>query len=585
MHVTPALSSDQIISTQIKPLQRQLNVFFNEYTISINAKAGFLTDFKRLFNELFSVRLPVSVEQRAHSERQLVLSIRQKLKRDQLVLRRTTDQMNIFYLTNAHDFKRQSSDCFNRITSYERIANIADSNSLQAQLNEICKSIDTVLLQLRRQGRIQENQLMKMSVKRANIALPHLYFLPESGQHDLLKLCPTISSCRRCPIQPLASYLDNLLRPLYENHRQTMMVMNGMDFIGKLARFNEYSLLPRTQFSTFKIIDVYMRVSHDLLDQALGRFLVNVLTGNRHQNLTIETIQQLTSLVLRNNIFTYDDHLYRYIRGSPLGLPLTRTLVNIYLHDWQTTLVNRLSPHNEFYARYHDTVFIAWQQSIEQLQVLLEELNQKHPNISIEYSVGKSVHFLGVYVENQSGQLYTRVYHDPNRSRFTLPYVIGHPRLLYRQWCQWALTRAVRYCTSIEDFHQERINVELTLLSNGFPLGFVELGVNTFLKKHFAEDLRNSIAHRPYTMLRQRLFGLIQLEKQHRQQQEQWKINNQLVHLQYLYDWGPRIQFKTQFRILWLTRIVNDHTLKNRDLIMKLTAIHCYPLNSLFSQK
>ena len=555
----------------MKPLRQQLNQFFSQYRVSITGQQGFLHDFRRLANESFNIRLPKSIEQYAEAERQLVLSIRRQLKQDQLILRRSGEQINQFYLMNLQQFEIQSQHYFNRLQSYERMENI--------QIDEICKSIETTLLQLRREGRIQEHHLSKMSVKRANVTLPYLYFLPIGNQNELLSF---ISSCRYSPIKPLASYLDDLLKPLYENHTQTNNVVNGMDFIGKLAHFDEYIMLPQTIFATLKIIDIYSKVSHDRIEEALGRFLSNALIGNRLDNLTIETIQQLVRLVLRNNIFTYSDHLYQHVKGSPLSLPLTRTLVNIYLQDWQNTLVNHLNSHNELYVRYHDTAFIACQQSMDQIQILLEELNRKDIEIRIEFNIGTSVDFLGVFIENQTGRLYTRIHHDSNLSKFTLPYVMGHPRLLYRQWYQFMLSRAVRYCTTLEDFIQERIHIEVTLLTNDFSLEFIELGMNTFLKKYFALNLHDGLDERIYATLRQRLFNSINLEKQHRQQQEQSRMNNEIVHLQYLYDWGPRCRFNHNFRILWLTRIINDPGLKNRIIKLKLNTIHCYPLNALF---
>lgn len=584
MHVSPSLKFNDIAPAQMKTLLQYYNIFVSHYPSSINRKASFVTELKRLFNYHFTVQLSNAVEQRALAERLLVLTIRPRLKQDQLVLRRTADQLNLFYLGDARRFEAQAQDDLNHNSSYERIVNIADPTVLKAQLDEIGKSIDTALLRLRAQGRIPEHHLATMAVKRANIAFPCLYYLPESGQPDLLQLRPFITPSRYAPIKPLAYYLDDLLRPLFESSTQSTLVLNGMDFIGKLAHFDEYSLLPQTIFATFKVIDVYMRVSHDSIGQALGRFLTHALTGNRLQSLTIETIQELVGLVLRNNLFTYNDHLYRHVRGSPVSLPLTRTLVNIYLHDWQMTFVKHLNLQSDLYLRYHDTAFVAWQQPLERLQAVLQELDRKHPDLHIDYTIGTTVHFLGVQVENQLGQLHTRVYRDPNMPRLALPFVIGHPRLLYRQWYQWALTRSARYCTSMEEFDHERIQVEMTLLAQGFSLEFVELGMNTFLKKYFAVDLLTSPDDRHYSALRQRLFGLIPLEKQHHQKQEEWKLKKQLVHLQYLYDWGPRCQFNQQFKLLWFSHIANDPILKNKELKLKLDALHCYPLNILLSK-
>ena len=49
MHVTPTLSFDQICPTQMKPLQRKLTDFFNQYQIHILRQTVFLNKIKKCF--------------------------------------------------------------------------------------------------------------------------------------------------------------------------------------------------------------------------------------------------------------------------------------------------------------------------------------------------------------------------------------------------------------------------------------------------------------------------------------------------------------------------------------------------------
>ena len=109
--------------------------------------------------------------------------------------------------------------------------------------------------------------------------------------------------------------------------------------------------MSKTSFVTIKILDLYNKVSHVLICDALGRFLSKVLDTGRYQKLSIDTITQLTEIVLHNNIFTYNGNIYRHIKGSPLSLSLTRTLCNIYLYDWQSSFIGKLAYNEEFYGR------------------------------------------------------------------------------------------------------------------------------------------------------------------------------------------------------------------------------------------
>ncbi|CAF1245909.1 unnamed protein product, partial [Didymodactylos carnosus] len=265
-------------------------------------------------------------------------------------------------------------------------------------------------------------------------------------------------------------------------YAQSTTLSNGADFIRRLVDYDKHDLLPKTRFATLKIKNFYNMIPHDRIIEALGQFLSDTIVIGREQNLSIETIQQLTQLVLRNNVFTYNDTIYRYVKGSPLSLPLTRTLGNIYLRQWQRLFVKELADNSEFYGRYHDIAFLTWNAQIEKLEKLFNELDQQYPDIRITTSIGLNVHFLGAYIENQGeGHLYTHVHHEPTIPAYVLLYVIGHPRLIYRQWFQWALIRAVCYCSSTKNFDQERFYIELTFLANGYSLNFVNLALNNFL--------------------------------------------------------------------------------------------------------
>ena len=98
----------------------------------------------------------------------------------------------------------------------------------------------------------------------------------------------------------------------------------------------------------------------------------------------------------------------------------------------------------------------------------MKVLDQQCADIRIAASIGSVANFLNVHLKNIQGRLLTRVYHDPNVPPFVLPYAVGHARLMHSNWFRAALVRAVRFCSTVEDFNQERIHTELTFLANAF---------------------------------------------------------------------------------------------------------------------
>ncbi len=84
---------------------------------------------------------------------------------------------------------------------------------------------------------------------------------------------------------------------------------------------------------------------------ALNRFLIQQAPDGHVQGLTINAIKELTELLLRNNIFTYNGTVYRFIKECPLNLIVTRLLGNIYLQNWQVSLVIQIRATQEFWVK------------------------------------------------------------------------------------------------------------------------------------------------------------------------------------------------------------------------------------------
>ncbi len=105
-----------------------------------------------------------------------------------------------------------------------------------------------------------------------------------------------------------------------------------------------YPLQQNTQFITFNINEICTKFSHELAIQALETFLHfhddelhSVMTEN---DLTIETIIQLTRLVLQNQFFIYENKLYQQIHGSASGSLLTIPLACIYFFYGQSSILS-----------------------------------------------------------------------------------------------------------------------------------------------------------------------------------------------------------------------------------------------------
>lgn len=98
---------------------------------------------------------------------------------------------------------------------------------------------------------------------------------------------------------------------------------------------------------------------------------------------------------------------------------------------------------------------------------MLNEANNFHPNIKLVRQIGTSVSFLDVYLESRNGILFTSVYHKQAAEPYTVPFKSDHPRHTFTNIIDTALTRAIRYSSTLSAFNDERRLIKLMLLYNG----------------------------------------------------------------------------------------------------------------------
>ncbi len=120
-----------------------------------------------------------------------------------------------------------------------------------------------------------------------------------------------------------------------------------------------------------------------------------------------------------------------------------------------------------FIYRYIDDIFMTWNRTEEELRKFLDEANTWHPNIKLDYKIGKSLPFLDVLLTNDNGHLLTSVYHKPAAEPYVIPFISDHPRHVFTNIIKTFLERAIRYSSTFETFNYERRHIKLTLLYNG----------------------------------------------------------------------------------------------------------------------
>lgn len=172
----------EMILQEYAPLKRQLAIIFDRFHVDINRSSNFQRDAYESFTKHFSIPIPTTIYQRALYEQQLIQSIQSLFKKNNLCLRRTADQNNLFYLDTIHHFTHLSNQYMEENTDhYHILINASEINEedAQEQLNKIYQSINSDLEILYKENRFNKQTYNRLRVKMNRVKLPYLYFLPD----------------------------------------------------------------------------------------------------------------------------------------------------------------------------------------------------------------------------------------------------------------------------------------------------------------------------------------------------------------------------------------------------------------------
>lgn len=182
-HINQTLN--EAVTQQHLPLRKQLIQVFTKFSLDLARQQIFRRTIEQQFIKSFSTAAPIHIQQRALYEQKLIRSIKLQLKQNHLILRRTADDYNTFYLCHHDNFNRMTQDYMETSTCFEMIGSIDSNvlNSEQQYLSRIIQLMDTILQGFVQRKLLPMDYFTKLQLsKKTNLTLPYLYFLPITHQ-------------------------------------------------------------------------------------------------------------------------------------------------------------------------------------------------------------------------------------------------------------------------------------------------------------------------------------------------------------------------------------------------------------------
>ncbi|CAF1196361.1 unnamed protein product [Adineta steineri] len=425
------------------------------------------------FHHSYLTRLSYKDQIQAQEQYRIVTSIRKKIKKENLAIR-LTDKSHNFYIGSAIEFEKKAQKFF------------ADTNAFveltENPFNEILNKVIQLLNNLHSKKLILKWQYDKMMPNRKKVELAHLYFNPKTHKDDI-PVRP-IENTIRAPTTNISNFLDKIIRPLFDKQCYVTAIIDGAHLIRRMNQYiNKGVFKPSTLFCTFDIHNLYTMLPQEESLEIVIEFL-HVHGYTKVNGIDPITIKDLASIVIKENVFVYGTKIYKQTTGGAMGSSFTLTLANIFMWKWQKELVQQQNMTNEFFGRYIDDIFMTWNRPEKELKELLDAANTWHPNIKLNYKISQSLPFLDVLLTNNNGILSTSVYRKPVAEPYVVPFISDHPRHVFGNIIQTALTRAVRYSSTFEVFNNERRHIKLMLLYNGYPSSFIERQFQRFFSEY-----------------------------------------------------------------------------------------------------
>ncbi|CAF4843491.1 unnamed protein product, partial [Rotaria socialis] len=488
--VSPGRPVEQFIAELDVLLQNLHNIPMTKKRIKFNK-----TQTNKSFDNLSSI-----IQSSQSSQSQVIIRQRKKKNYGRIVKRlkykihmantilRKTDKSKVFHLGKVDHYQKKSEEYMDKTQAYQCLGAIDP-------LPDLIQRTNRYLLDLRLAKWITQKQYEQLSIKPNEVELAHLYYLPKVHKPGT-PLRPIISGLKH-PTIKISKFLDDLLRPLFDQMALNSTVTSGFDLVKHLQQWSRNNFKRETLFCTIDVTDLYTMVSQ--IEGVLSlRKMLNKLKLKQVGGLKIETIIRLSRFVMKNNYFSYNGQFYHQVRGGAMGSPLTLTISNCYMYFFERQIINQIRNSGGLYFRYIDDIFISVNWPIRHLLKEVDRWNQFDPNIQLSANIGSSINFLDLHIENQDGQLYTTVYQKPSYEPYYLPFNSVHPLHMKKNIIFTMLLRAIRYCSTFQTYLNDREKLRMALLLNKYPNAFIDEQFNNMLLKFGIDQPLNFTNYKSY---------------------------------------------------------------------------------------
>ena len=133
-----------------------------------------------------------------------------------------------------------------------------------------------------------------------------------------------------------------------------------------------------TLLATFDVIGLFTNIIHEEGLTALE----DKLNGRQNPEVPTEYIVKMMELLLNNNIFEFDEFLWKQNVGAAMGCKPVPPYANVFMATIDTLIKNQQGAHAfRLLKRFLDDFFTMFKGSTKELHAMFVKMNSIHPTI------------------------------------------------------------------------------------------------------------------------------------------------------------------------------------------------------------
>jgi hypothetical protein len=249
------------------------------------------------------------------------------------------------------------------------------------------------------------------------------------------------------------------------------------DLLRKLERWKDVTI-PEDVFPvSIDVVGLYTNIPHNEGTETFR----NALEKREDKAVTTDLLVEMLSIVLKTNIFEFNEELFLQKIGTAMGTRVAPTYANIFMEKIDTMVQKCGKTENEehimFYKRFIDDILIFWKGTEEKFVEFMTKINTLHPTIKFTHefnSMNKSTTYLDTTIQIKNGKINIDLYRkETDRVQYLLPNSC-HPAHICKNVPYSLALRLVRICSDKVTLEKRLVELESMLISRKYNKNIVK---------------------------------------------------------------------------------------------------------------